>query len=59
MSDDCDHTNAKIVDQSGGTKEGSFVEHYECQLCGARGTIKGQAGDPPQQWQRTGPVFNT
>jgi len=53
----CDHSVAEIVEQSGGTKEGAFVEHYECQ-CGATGTIRGKADNPVEQWNRTGEVFN-
>jgi len=53
----CDHQHAKIVDSEGGTKEGRFVEHYECP-CGATGTVRGDAGKPPRTWTRTGRVFN-
>ena len=52
----CDHTAAQIVESSGGTKEGSFVEHYECP-CGATGTVRGDCEEPPHQWRRTGEVF--
>jgi len=53
----CDHSAAMIVEQSGGTKEGAFVEQYECP-CGATGTITGQADEPPKHWNRTGEVFS-
>ena len=46
-----------ITDQSGATKEGQFTEEYEC-VYNHKGTIRGRAEDPPQEWQRTGRVFN-
>ena len=53
----CDHTNAKLVAEAGGTEEGTFIEHYKCD-CGAVGRITGQADEPPKEWSRTGQVFN-
>lgn len=47
-----------LIEQSGGTKAGQFVEKYECANCGAKGSIRGEASDPPQEWRRTGSVFN-
>jgi hypothetical protein len=54
---ECDHQTAQIVESDGGTKEGRFVEHYECP-CGATGTVRGEASAPPTEWRRTGEVFN-
>jgi len=53
----CNHNAAKIVEQSGGTKEGHFVEVYECP-CGATGRISGEASQTPSRWTRTGPIFD-
>jgi len=53
---DCDHTAAQIVASEGGT-DGEFVERYECP-CGATGRVFGDASQPPQNWRRTGRVFD-
>lgn len=54
----CEQCNAptQIVEQSGGTKEGNFKEEYEC-VNGHKGWIRGDASAPPQEWRRTGSVF--
>jgi hypothetical protein len=46
-----------IVKQSGGTESGRFHEVYKCNVCGAKGTIRGEASDPPSEWTRVGRVF--
>jgi len=47
----------KVVDQHGGTKSGSFVENWEC-ANGHTGTVKGEASEMPQKWDRYGSVFS-
>jgi hypothetical protein len=47
-----------LEEQSGGTTEGRFSEEYQCVQCGAKGWIRGEASAPPQEWTRTGQVFN-
>ena len=53
----CGSAAVDIVDERGGTTSGSFVEQWECDTCGALGWIRGHAAAPPQQWSRTGRVF--
>lgn len=53
----CGSAAVGIVDETGGTESGRFVEEYECDHCGARGRISGDAAAPAHEWSRTGPVF--
>jgi hypothetical protein len=52
----CDHTNAKVIESTGGITEGHFTEHYKCP-CGATGTVTGRAEQPASEWNRSGEVF--
>jgi hypothetical protein len=56
----CEHCGSvavELVDETGGTKSGRFVEKYECVDCGARGRISGRAAAPAREWSRTGQLF--
>lgn len=53
----CGSAAVGIVEQSGGTDGGRFAEHYECDSCGATGTIRGESSAPAAEWTRTGAVF--
>ena len=52
----CNHKDARCVESTEPKDEGRFVEKYEC-VCGATGRIEGNEQDLPQQWTRTGEVF--
>ena len=49
-------TATKCVESTGGIESGRFREEYEC-VRGHKGTIAGNAEEPPQQWDRYGTVF--
>jgi len=36
---------------------GSFKENYECNVCGAKGFIRGREEQPPKKWQKFGEAF--
>jgi len=48
----------EITDSTGGTTDGHFTETHECIECGATGTVSGEAGKMPQNWNRYGTVFS-
>jgi len=54
----CGSLEVIVVESSGGIKHGSFREKHECQMCGATGTVSGQAEAPASEWNRYGGVFN-
>lgn len=56
----CERCGAELdlYKETGATDEGSFTEYYECEGCGAKGVITGDAADPPKSWSRNGPAFN-
>lgn len=41
----------------GAVDEGEFIEDWQCHNCNSLGVIKGDADDPPEQWDRTGLLF--
>lgn len=53
----CGALEVVVTDSSGGTT-GSFRETHECQMCGATGTVSGQAEAPASEWNRYGRVFD-
>jgi len=46
----------EITRDEGGRTEGRFKEVWEC-VNGHIGWVRGEASAPPQQWTRTGSVF--
>lgn len=54
----CGSPEVYCVDSKGGTeRDAHFEELYECNHCGARGTVRGKNGVSPQKWSRVGSVF--
>lgn len=53
----CGSTEIRCVDSEGAVMSGPFTEEYECQQCGATGTISGRAEDTGDEWERSGEVF--
>jgi len=49
---------AELIDSIGGVEDGEFEEEYQCVSCGAPGWIRGEAGEPPETWKKTGKLFN-
>lgn len=54
----CDGYTAVIEHTEGATDDGQFSELWKCENCGATGTVKGDAGDAEDDWERDGRVFN-
>jgi hypothetical protein len=48
-----------ICEESHGGTSGRFREEWECQHCGAAGTVKGVAEQPESEWTKTGMVFES
>jgi DNA-directed RNA polymerase subunit RPC12/RpoP len=46
-----------LVESSGATDAGRFVEAYQCPNCGSTGRVTGESSDPPSEWQRMGAIF--
>jgi len=46
-----------LVESSGATEHGAFEEQYEC-ANGHTGTVKGEASEMPEKWDRYGSVFS-
>lgn len=53
----CDAPAVQVVESTGGTASGRFQEKHKCTVCGATGTISGEASNPPETWTRYGKVF--
>jgi hypothetical protein len=53
----CGSLDIDCVESSGGVEAGDFTEEWQCGSCGATGVIKGEASDPPHEWDKTGEVF--
>jgi len=54
----CDSPAIEMTDSSGNVVDGPFRERYHCNDCGALGLIRGEAGAPPDEWKKTGTLFN-
>lgn len=53
----CGSSAVELTENTGGTTSGRFSERYECETCGATGSISGEASAPPADWRRSGRVF--
>jgi len=54
---ECGSDLVKPVDVDEPQDEGRFMEKWECQYCGATGTVSGREEQPPSEWNKYGGAF--
>jgi len=53
----CNAPTVVPVDVDEPSDEGYFMEKWECETCGATGTVSGREEQPPSEWNKYGACF--